>query len=136
MRPSTCAFGYDQITSDGREDKLVCVCGAQQHCAPENITMKIHTRGDITHLVREAQSWDRAIKSGGAAERAAFAAWIKRSPQHLQAYVWHVKECLLETMLNVELTGLDSAREFDLEALITKALHRTLHARDWPGDST
>lgn len=61
-------------------------------------------------LIREAQDWERALASGGPTVNAEFAAWIRRSPEHLQAYL----ECL---SLEKELATLDESRYLDLDAL-------------------
>jgi transmembrane sensor len=65
-------------------------------------------------LVEQAHQWERVLKHGGAAEHAAFAAWIKRSPQHLQAYLQHFA-------VETEMQRLDASVDFDIEALLAKA---------------
>jgi transmembrane sensor len=75
--------------------------------------MSIYTR-QRGSLSEEAQRWERVLKNGGAAERAAFAAWIKRSPQHLEAYLQHLA-------VETEMQRLDANGEFDVEALLAKA---------------
>jgi len=70
---------------------------------------------ELIGLIEEAQSWERILRSGDAADSAAFAAWIKRSPLHLQAYLQHIA-------LETEITGLDSAREVNLETLLSQCL--------------
>src|SRR5262249_5176467 len=76
-------------------------------------SMTMYTRQWGT-LIEEAQQWDRVLAGGGPSERAAFAAWIKRSPQHLQAYLHH-------RALELELQGLDASAELDLEALLDRS---------------
>jgi transmembrane sensor len=75
--------------------------------------MSIYTSQRGT-LSEEAQRWARLLQLGGPAERAAFAAWIKRSPEHLQAYLQHLA-------VETEMQGLDANGEFDVQALLTKA---------------
>lgn len=65
-------------------------------------------------LVEEAQYWEKLLEKGGDAEKAAFAAWIKRSPQNLQAY-------LLHSAIEAELRGLDASGDFDIDTLLAKA---------------
>lgn len=61
-------------------------------------------------LIKEAQEWERALLSGSPAVNAEFAAWIRRSPEHLQAYL----QCL---SLEKELGNLDGSRHLDLDKL-------------------
>jgi transmembrane sensor len=61
-------------------------------------------------LIDEAQNWERALRSGEASARADFAAWIRRSPEHLQAYLQYLS-------LHKELGGLDAGKQFDLDQL-------------------
>jgi transmembrane sensor len=75
--------------------------------------MSIYTR-QRGSLAEEAQRWDRVLKNGGPAERAAFASWIKRSPQHLEAYLQHLA-------IETEVQRLDADGNFDVEALLAKA---------------
>lgn len=70
------------------------------------------TENDVT-MLRDAQDWEESIASGGLAERAAFAIWARTSPATLRSYLTH-------TMLTAELTRLDSAHEFDLDAVINQ----------------
>jgi len=63
-----------------------------------------------------ASDWDRVLSRGSEAARAAFSRWVRSSPKNLQLY-------LMETVLRVELQGLDSGREFDLDALLARAPH-------------
>jgi hypothetical protein len=72
---------------------------------------------DVT-MLRSPREWDRVMSSGGAAERAAFTRWLRASPLNLRAY-------LMETTLDIELNGLDFAREFDLNALIDIVTRQT-----------
>ena len=69
--------------------------------SPENVTT---TLGD-------AQDRDRLVSLGSSAERAALASWVRESPSSLAWY-------LMDTMLSVELSSLDSERQFDLDALV------------------
>jgi ferric-dicitrate binding protein FerR (iron transport regulator) len=66
---------------------------------------------NVTTTLRDAQDWDQLVSLGGSAERAAFASWLRESPSNLAAY-------LMDTMLSVELSSLDSERQFDLDALV------------------
>jgi transmembrane sensor len=75
--------------------------------------MIIYTRHGGS-LSEEAQRWDRALKNAGPAERPAFAAWIKRSPEHLAAYLQHVA-------IETEMQRLDANGDFEVEALLAKA---------------
>ncbi len=65
-------------------------------------------------LIDEAQRWERVLKTAGPAELAAFVAWIKRSPQHLDAYLQNLAA-------ETELQQLDSDGNFDIEALLVKS---------------
>jgi len=67
--------------------------------------------GNVVVSFREAQEWCRLPSSGSPASRAALASWISESPANLAAF-------LMNMMLSVELSSLDSERQFDLEALI------------------
>jgi transmembrane sensor len=71
-------------------------------------------KGQRGSLSEEAQRWERVLENGGPAERAAFAAWIKRSPQHLEAYLQHLA-------VETEMQQLDANGDFDVEALLAKA---------------
>jgi transmembrane sensor len=64
-------------------------------------------------LIEEAQDWERALKSGDPAARAGFTAWIRRSPEHVQAFLQHLS-------LQEELGGLDPEKQFDLRQLLTQ----------------
>jgi transmembrane sensor len=79
----------------------------------------MHTR-QRGSLIEEAQRWERALKDAAPDERAAFAAWIKRSPQHLQAFLQHMA-------VETELRQLDACGEFDIEALLAKASSNVIH---------
>jgi len=81
--------------------------------------MSIYTPDAVT-LIEEAQRWHQALQQGGASERAAFVAWIRRSPQHLQAYLQHLA-------LAAEIDGLDGDRELDLEALLERSSSKVVH---------
>lgn len=65
-------------------------------------------------VTEEAQRWVEILKDASPADQAGFAVWIRRSPQHLQAYL----QCLA---IDAELQQLDGGREFDVEALLAKA---------------
>jgi hypothetical protein len=69
---------------------------------------------NLMTTLRDAQDWDQLLALGSPAERAAFASWIRESPSNLAGY-------LMNTMLSVELSFLDSVRQFDLDALIDAA---------------
>lgn len=72
------------------------------------------------NLIEEAQRWERVLREeAGSAERAAFAAWIKRSPQHLEAYLENL-------VVDRELRRLDADGEFDIEALLAKASNNVI----------
>src|SRR4051794_25775489 len=75
--------------------------------------MHKHTRQQRS-LIAEAQQWERVLKDAGPEDQAAFAAWIKRSPQHLEAYLLHFA-------IQTELRQVDRNGEFDVEALLAKA---------------
>jgi ferric-dicitrate binding protein FerR (iron transport regulator) len=62
-------------------------------------------------LLKEAEQWERAIAGGDPSTLRSFTEWIRRSPEHVQAY-------LAIVCLDVELTELDSALTFDLDGLI------------------
>jgi transmembrane sensor len=66
-------------------------------------------------LMEAAQRWELTLSKGGAAEKAQFAAWIRRSPEHLQAYLQHLA-------LQTELEGVDAEKELALDVLLRKAL--------------
>jgi ferric-dicitrate binding protein FerR (iron transport regulator) len=82
---------------------------------------------DATMMLRDAQDW-RLLATDDPAARAAFAAWARESPANVAAF-------LIDTMLNVELNGLDSARQIDLDALISIALRETPSAASAREDS-
>jgi hypothetical protein len=65
----------------------------------------------ILTTLRDAQDWHQLHVLGYSVERAAFSSWILESPSNLAGD-------LMDTMLNVELSSLDSERQFDLDALI------------------
>jgi transmembrane sensor len=71
--------------------------------------MKSHTPIRAS-LIEEAQDWERALKSGDPAAPAGFTSWIRRSPEHVQAYLQHLS-------LQEELGGLDPEKLFDLRQL-------------------
>lgn len=62
-------------------------------------------------LLEEAEEWQSRLANGGPAERAAFAGWVRRSPEHLQVFLEHLA-------LETELHGLDLSQQFDLEELM------------------
>jgi len=62
-------------------------------------------------LLEEVQEWGEALKSADAAGRAQFVAWIRRSPEHLQAYLQHLA-------FEQEMEGLDLQKDVDLAALL------------------
>jgi transmembrane sensor len=86
------------------------ICAKVQPLAKSGWNMRTHTR-ELTRLIEEAQRWERTLKPGTPAERAAFAAWIRRSPEHLQAYLQHLS-------LQVELQEVDAAKNLDLDELL------------------
>ena len=89
--------------------------------------MSTHSREQMS-LLEEAQRWERLCQSGSDADRAAFGAWIRRSPEHLQAY-------LMNQALQVELQNLDPHKKLELREFLERAggnvvpLGRT---RSWP----
>lgn len=74
--------------------------------------MKSHTPIRAS-LIEEAQDWERALKSGDPAARTGFTAWIRRSPEHVQAFLQLLS-------LQEELGGLDPEKQFDLRQLLTE----------------
>jgi hypothetical protein len=85
-----------------------------QECAHQGGNMNRDSREDVVTPLRDAQERDRLRALSGSAERAAFANEIRESPSNLARY-------LMDTMLTVELSSLDSERQFDLDALISAA---------------
>jgi hypothetical protein len=69
---------------------------------------------DVVTSLLDAQEWDQLLASGGSAERAAFVKWLLKSPSN-------VAGCLMNEVLTVELSSLDSERQFDLNAIISAA---------------
>jgi hypothetical protein len=69
---------------------------------------------DVVTPLRDAQNWDQLLASGGSAERAAFVSWVLKSQSN-------VAGCLMNEVLAVELSSLDSERQFDLNAIISAA---------------
>ena len=92
---------------------VLYVMGAMLRRAQRERSMSIYTR-QRGSLAEEAQRWDRVLKNGGPAERTAFAAWIKRSPQHLEAYLQHLA-------VETEMQRLDANGDFDVDALLEEA---------------
>jgi transmembrane sensor len=70
--------------------------------------------GHQANLIEEVQHWERVLQAGGSAERAAFAAWIRRSPEHLQAYLEHLS-------LLSEISRLDPDHQFDIDNLLAQS---------------
>ena len=68
---------------------------------------------DDEMMLRDAHDWT-SLPLDDPATQATFANWARESPATLSAF-------LKEAMLNVELTNLDSARQFDLDAIIAAA---------------
>jgi len=66
---------------------------------------------NVVAIFPDAQEWCRLPSLGSSAGLAAFASWVRESPANLATY-------LMNTMLSVEMTSLDSERQFDLDALI------------------
>jgi transmembrane sensor len=77
-----------------------------------DVDMKSHTPIRAS-LIEEAQDWERALKSGDPAARTGFTAWIRRSPEHVQAFLQLLS-------LQEELGGLDPDKQFDLRQLLTE----------------
>jgi transmembrane sensor len=75
------------------------------------IPMRPPLRADV---LQEAQEWDEALKSGDPSAPAKFAAWIRRSPEHLHAYIQHLS-------FETEMKGVDPQREVDLPALVAES---------------
>lgn len=65
-------------------------------------------------LIAEVQRWERILDDGRAGGATEFAAWIKRSPEHLEAW-------LLHQALKTELQQLDTERRFDVDDLIARS---------------
>jgi len=65
-------------------------------------------------LIAEVQRWERILEDGSPGRAAEFAAWIKRSPEHLQAYLMH-------QALKTELKNLDAEHRFDVDDLIARS---------------
>lgn len=65
-------------------------------------------------LLEEAQNWEARLQSRGAETRAEFVAWIRRSPEHLHAYLQLLS-------IETEFEGLDPKRAIDLSPLLTQA---------------
>jgi len=70
-------------------------------------------------LLEEAQRWIRLPEDASASDQAALAAWIRRSPQHLQAY-------LQMQALEAELEGLDSHAQIDLDKLLARSANNVV----------
>jgi transmembrane sensor len=70
-------------------------------------------------LLLEAQQWDETTKSGDPRALAEFAAWIRRSPEHLQAYLQHLS-------IQTELSGVDPNKEVDLPALLAEVSNNVI----------
>ena len=62
----------------------------------------------------EALRWIKALQKGEHNAGAGFAAWLRVSPQHVEAYC-------LQKMLETELRGIDLQRQIDVHALIERA---------------
>jgi len=77
--------------------------------------------------LRDAQDWG-TCSLDEPATRAAFIGWVRESPENLAAL-------LINTALNLELSSLDSARQFDLDALIAAASPRLVQAAPTSDDT-
>lgn len=64
-------------------------------------------------IAERAAAWLATLERGGHKERAAFAAWLKESPRH-------VEEALFAAAVAQELSGLDRERRIDIQALLTE----------------
>jgi transmembrane sensor len=64
---------------------------------------------------QQASEWIEVLQRGGAAERAAFVAWLKESRRH-------VEEFLAMVAVDRELGSIDAARAHDLDALLKKVV--------------
>lgn len=64
-------------------------------------------------MIDEAQQWERTVRTGDPVDLAAFVAWIKRSPQHLEAYLQNLS-------VETEIERLDANRDFDILMLLTQ----------------
>lgn len=71
-------------------------------------------------ILEEAAEWLVTLRDGGgdAEERAEFAAWIAKSPEHVRAYL---ELCTVWT----DAAAVDPQRAFDIDALIASAGHAT-----------
>jgi hypothetical protein len=82
---------------------------------------------DDEMMLRDAHDWT-SLPLDDPATRAAFVKWVRESPATLSAF-------LRETMLSVELSGLDDGREFDLDAILSAAVQQAPHAASATEDS-
>lgn len=73
-------------------------------------------------LLEEAEEWDTALRSGGTSARGQFVAWIRRSPEHLHAYLQFLS-------LQKEMQGLDPERNIDLSKLLTESTSNVVPLR-------
>jgi len=86
-------------------------CGCHVADSKRYMSKQKRTPGD---RLKEAQQWAQVLENAGPEERHAFGRWIRRSPQHLEAYLQHLA-------VHAELQGLDANHEYDIEALLAKA---------------
>jgi len=82
---------------------------------------------DDEMMLRDAHDWT-LLPLDDPATRAAFMEWVRESPATLSAF-------LRETLLNVELSGLDDGREFDLDSIIATAVQQIRQAESAAEDS-
>jgi transmembrane sensor len=76
-------------------------------------------REDTQRISERAAQWLCILEDGGEAESAAFAEWITESPQHL-------REFLLMSALNSEISGIDARRQIDIQAILARATHTVI----------
>src|SRR6185437_8912270 len=95
----------------------LCTRCSSTSCAAEETPVDVDMKRSTPirpALIQEAQEWEHALNSGDPAARKEFAAWIRRSPEHLQAYLQHVS-------IDTELTHLDAGGQLDLARLLAQS---------------
>jgi len=80
---------------------------------------------NMATLDEEALRWAKALPQATEAEREAFAAWIRRSPENLGAFLKH-------NVLKAELRSLDPERTIDVGRFLERA-KRPSKVVPWPG---
>lgn len=69
---------------------------------------------EMLSIAQQAEDWHRILKTGGPQEKAAFWAWVEKSPVH-------AREILVAVALDSTLDHMDPERKIDIDALIVKA---------------